>query len=72
MAPADLGAAVRGLRALGVDGVNVTVPHKAAAVALCDELGDEARDAGAVNTLSFPADGSLRGDLTDGLGLSLR
>ena len=54
VAPADLGAAVRGLRALGVEGVNVTVPHKAAAVALCDELGDEARDAGAVNTLSFP------------------
>jgi shikimate dehydrogenase len=69
VAPADLGAAVRGLRALGVDGVNVTVPHKAAAVALCDDLGDEARDAGAVNTLSFPGDGSLRGDLTDGLGL---
>ena len=69
VAPADLGAAVRGLRALGVEGVNVTVPHKAAAVALCDDLGDEARDAGAVNTLSFPGDGSLRGDLTDGLGL---
>jgi shikimate dehydrogenase len=69
VAPADLGVAVRGLRALGVEGVNVTVPHKAAAVALCDDLGDEARDAGAVNTLSFPADGSLRGDLTDGLGL---
>jgi|KBSSwiStaDraftv2_1062776.scaffolds.fasta_scaffold520847_2 shikimate dehydrogenase len=69
VAPADLGAAVRGLRALGVEGVNVTVPHKAATLALCDDLGDEARDAGAVNTLSFPGDGSLRGDLTDGLGL---
>jgi shikimate dehydrogenase len=69
VAPAELGAAIRGLRALGVEGVNITVPHKAAAVALCDELGDEARDAGAVNTLSFPAGGSLRGDLTDGLGL---
>jgi shikimate dehydrogenase len=69
VAPADLAPAVRGLRALGVEGVNVTLPHKAAAVALCDELGDAARDAGAVNTLSFPADGSLRGDLTDGLGL---
>src|SRR6476469_9293231 len=67
--PADLGAAVRGLRALGVEGVNVTVPHKAATLALCDDLGDEARDAGAVNTLSFPGDGSLRGDLTDGLRL---
>lgn len=66
--PSDLAAALRGLRALGVDGVNVTLPHKAAAVALCDELGSEARDAGAVNTLSF-AEGRMRGDLTDGLGL---
>ena len=69
VAPADLAAAVRGLRALGLDGVNITLPHKAAAVALCDELGPEARDAGAVNTLSFPAGGGIRGDLTDGLGL---
>ena len=69
VAPADLAAAVRGLRALGVDGVNITLPHKAGAVALCDELGPEARDAGAVNTLSFPAEGGVRGDLTDGLGL---
>jgi shikimate dehydrogenase len=69
VAPADLAAAVRGLRALGPDGVNVTLPHKAGAVALCDELGPEARDAGAVNTLSFPAEGGVRGDLTDGLGL---
>jgi shikimate dehydrogenase len=69
VAPADLEAAVRGLAALGFDGANVTLPHKAAAAALCDELGAEARDAGAVNTLSFPADGGLRGDLTDGLGL---
>jgi shikimate dehydrogenase len=69
VAPGDLAAAVRGLRALGVDGVNVTVPHKPAARALCDELGPEAQDAGAVNTLSFPAGGGMRGDLTDGLGL---
>jgi shikimate dehydrogenase len=67
--PADLAAAVRGLQALGVEGVNITVPHKAGAVALCDELGAEALDAGAVNTLSFPAGGTVRGDLTDGLGL---
>jgi shikimate dehydrogenase len=67
--PADLEAAIRGLRALGFDGANVTLPHKAAAAALCDELGEEARDANAVNTLSFVTDGGLRGDLTDGLGL---
>ena len=65
---ADLAAAIRGLAALGFDGANVTVPHKAAAALLCDELGDEARDAGAVNTLSF-AGGRVRGDLTDGIGL---
>jgi shikimate dehydrogenase len=69
VAAADLAPAVCGLRALGVDGVNVTVPHKAAVVALCDELGDEARDAQAVNTLTVGGDGRLRGDLTDGLGL---
>jgi shikimate dehydrogenase len=67
--PADLAHAIRGLAALGFDGANVTVPHKTAALALCDELGAEADDAGAVNTLSFGAGGRLRGDLTDGLGL---
>lgn len=69
VAPAELEAAIRGLAALGFDGANVTLPHKAAAAALCDELGGEARDAGAVNTLSFSSGGEVRGDLTDGLGL---
>ena len=69
VAPAELAPAIRGLRALGVEGANVTLPHKATAVPLCDELGDEARDAGAVNTLSFSAGGRVRGDLSDGLGL---
>ena len=69
VAPADLAAAVRGLAALGFDGANVTVPHKTAAMALCGELGAEAADAGAVNTLRFAPGGVLRGDLTDGLGL---
>ena len=69
VAPAALEAAIRGLAALGVDGVNVTLPHKAAVAALCDELGPEARDAGAVNTLTFGSGRRLRGDLTDGIGL---
>ena len=38
VAPAELEAAIRGLAALGFDGANVTLPHKAAAAALCDEL----------------------------------
>jgi shikimate dehydrogenase len=69
VAPADLAHAVRGLAALGFDGANVTVPHKTATAALCDELGPEAADAGAVNTLRFAPGGVLHGDLTDGLGL---
>jgi shikimate dehydrogenase len=69
VAPADLAHALRGLAALGFEGANVTVPHKTAAFALCDELGGEADDAGAVNTLSFTPGGPLRGDLTDGIGL---
>ncbi len=52
----------------GGRGLNVTVPHKAAAFDLADELGPEARRAGAVNTLSFAADGRVRGDNTDGIG----
>ena len=66
---AELAHAIRGLAALDFEGASVTVPHKTAALALCDELGPEADDAGAVNTLSFGAGGRLRGDLTDGLGL---
>ena len=52
----------------GGRGLNVTVPHKGAAFDLADELGAEARRAGAVNTLSFAADGRVRGDNTDGIG----
>ncbi|ABV85369.1 shikimate dehydrogenase [Shewanella pealeana] len=50
-------------------GANVTVPFKEQAFALCDELSEQAKLAGAVNTLSVLADGKIRGDNTDGLGL---
>ncbi len=50
-------------------GANVTVPFKEEAFRLADSLTDRARRAGAVNTLSKLADGSLLGDNTDGAGL---
>jgi shikimate dehydrogenase len=65
--PAQFGAAVRGLLACGFRGVNVTIPHKEAAFALCDDLADSARRAGAVNTLRFE-DGRILGSNTDGYG----
>lgn len=65
--PEHFAAAVRALATLGFRGANVTIPHKEAAFALCDDLTPRARRAGAVNTLVF-ADGRVAGDTTDGFG----
>jgi shikimate dehydrogenase len=59
-----LEAAVRGLSALGFAGANVTIPHKRAAVALCDEVEPFAARAGSVNTLVV-RDGRVHGSSTD-------
>ena len=66
-APERLAAAVRGLAAAGFAGANVTVPHKEAALALCDDVDAFAARVGAVNTLVFE-DGRIRGSNTDGFG----
>ncbi|WP_219096353.1 shikimate dehydrogenase [Pseudomonas sp. UMAB-40] len=50
-------------------GANVTVPFKEEAYQLVSKLTDRALRAGAVNTISKLADGSLLGDNTDGAGL---
>ena len=50
--PAGLAAAVRGAHALGVRGLNVTVPHKEPVAELCERLDPIASRVGAVNTLS--------------------
>lgn len=52
----------------GGKGANITVPFKEKALAICDQLSERAKLAGAVNTLSF-VDGSILGDNTDGIGL---
>src|SRR5262245_66235200 len=65
--PAAFETAVRGFGAAGGKGVNVTVPHKEAAFALCRRSSEAARTAGAVNTITI-ADGVLTGHNTDGSG----
>jgi shikimate dehydrogenase len=65
--PEDFRAVVPALAAAGLRGANVTIPHKEAAYALCDEVGETAARAGAVNTLVFE-DGRIRGMNTDGYG----
>ena len=59
-------AAFRGMKNLG--GVVVTVPHKTAALALCDEVSETARAVGAVNTVRREPDGRLVADMFDGEG----
>jgi shikimate dehydrogenase len=61
-----LPTAVQGLRAAGFAGANVTIPHKGAVAALCDELDDLARTSGAVNTLVLRDGGRIFGANTDG------
>jgi len=63
-----LGAALAEARALGMGGVNLTVPLKEAVVPLLDGVTAEAQRAGAVNTIIFRPGGWLIGDNTDGRG----
>lgn len=67
VAPAGLGAAIAGARALGFGGLNLTLPHKQSALAHVDRLTDVARRIGAVNTVIFTGD-EVVGDNTDGAG----
>ena len=66
--PGDIATALRALGALGFAGVNLTVPHKQAALAAVDEVDEAARRAGAVNMIVVRADGTLAGSNTDGYG----
>lgn len=61
--------AVRGLAASGVQGVNVTVPHKEKALAFADESDSAAQAIGAANTLCFAA-GKCSAHNTDAVGFS--
>lgn len=67
VAPDDLAKAVAGAVALGVAGFNVTIPHKEAILACLEEVTDEARAIGAVNTVHVQ-DGRTTGHNTDGAG----
>lgn len=59
---------VQSLKLLGCSGFNVTVPFKEAIIPLLDEIDEDARAIGAVNTVVRLEDGSLKGYNTDGLG----
>jgi len=63
----DIAGAVHGIKALGIQGASITIPHKTAVMAYLDEMDEEARKIGAVNTV-VNRQGRLSGYNTDGLG----
>jgi shikimate dehydrogenase len=65
--PQGLPHAIAGMRALGIRGLNVTIPHKRGVARLCDRLLPSAEAAGGVNTIDH-RDGELLGASTDGEG----
>lgn len=69
VAPEDFEATIAELSVAGeYAGVNITVPHKEAALTMADEASEGARAIGAANTLSF-RDGQILADNTDAGGL---
>lgn len=66
-APEELETAVRALKAWNFSGANVTIPHKVAVMEYLDEVAEDARMIGAVNTITI-RDGRAIGTNTDGIG----
>lgn len=67
--PNDVQAAIKSLPALGIAGINVTVPHKQAVCPHLDEISQEAKLIGAVNTVQIKGD-KLIGYNTDAYGFT--
>lgn len=68
-APEQFAATVKQFFADGGRGLSVTLPHKAAALALADSASERAQFAGAANTLGIDSNGAIWADNTDGIGL---
>lgn len=56
-------------QAQGGKGINITTPFKQIAFPLVNSLSERAKQAGAINTIQFHANGQRFGDNTDGIGL---
>ena len=67
VAPETLGDAIRGMRAMGFRGCNLTIPHKVAGIQYLDRTSEAATLMGAVNTVNRVGK-ELIGENTDGKG----
>jgi len=68
--PEDLRTALHNLQANGLVGVNLTIPHKIAALKIVDTLNEAAKRIGAVNLVTVDASGKLHGSNTDAYGFA--
>ncbi len=66
--PQNIDDAIRGLKALGLAGCNITIPHKVEAMKRMDWVDPLAQRMGAINTIVVQADGALHGYNNDGFG----
>jgi shikimate dehydrogenase len=70
VAPGDFDTFMRAAkRVQNIDGFVITIPHKFAALAHCDETSDRAHRLGAVNLLHRLGGGRWGGDMTDGTAM---
>ena len=65
--PEDIGELIKSSKVLGIQGLNVTIPHKTTVIPYLDEIDETAEKIGAVNTIQFK-DGIAKGYNTDGIG----
>lgn len=68
IAAEDFASTIPGLIRAGFRGLNVTIPHKQAALAIADRASPAAKAIGAANTLIFDEDGTIEADNTDAFG----
>lgn len=66
--PSQLESAIRSLRAKGLAGCNITIPHKTEAIKWMDWVEPIAKKMGAINTIVAMPDGALHGFNNDGFG----
>jgi shikimate dehydrogenase len=68
VAAENLETAIKGLKALGIAGCNITIPHKVNAMQLVDWVDPLAKRIGAINTIVVKPDGELHGFNNDAFG----
>jgi len=68
VAPTHVHEAIFGAQALGLKGLNITIPHKEHVRELVQQCDEDAQKIGAINCITFRHDGVIYGSNTDAYG----